>query len=366
MHFYIETKSLNAGLATVNKALSAHPVMNILEGIYLQCTDNTILLRCSDLSLQIECMLHASVEEPGEIVLPGRLFSEMMRKMPEDTMEFRLEDNTAHLKCGRARFSMQCMNPDEYPLMSFQGPHLSIQVSQCALKNMIRKTVFATAQDESKPILTGVLLQTDETGLTLVALDGYRLARTKAPLSRAYEMNEAVVPAKSINEIARTLTDSDESIDLIFTNTHVMLDMKHTKITARLLDGEFVRYNQMLPKEHMTRVRINRAALFESIERAMLMAREGNNNLVRFRIDQETLVINSNSAIGKIDEEIPIHCDGGDMEIAFNAKYFSDVLKVLEEEELFLDFKNNISPCVVHPIQGEAYYYLILPVRILS
>lgn len=366
MHFYMETKTLHAGLAAVNKALSAHPAMPILEGIYLEATDRGVLLRCSDLSLQIECLLPATVEEYGDTVVPGRLFSEMVRKMSEDTIDFVLSEQTAQLKCGRVKTVMQCMDPDEYPQMAVMGQQVCFRVEQNILRDMIKRTVFSTAQDESKPILTGVLMQTLEQELTMVALDGYRLALCKAELKDTCEKNSAVVPARSLQEIARALQDSDEPVEIHMTQTHILVDLQHTKITVRLLDGDFIRYEQMLPKEHATRVRINRSALYESIDRAMLMAREGNNNLVRFQFEQENMKINSNSSVGQIDEELSVDLMGEPIKIAFNARYFSDVLKVLDDEELYLDMKNNISPCVVRPIQGSAFYYLILPVRILN
>ncbi len=367
MKFTLDTKTLNAGLAAVVKALSSRPALPILEGVYVEATQEGVLLKCSDLALQIECLLPATVEQEGKTVAPGRLFSEMARKLPEETVELELNGKALQLVCGRAKTSMQCMEPEDFPDMPFVGEQYSISLPQNKLKDMIRQTVFSTAQEESKPILTGVLMELNEDALTLVALDGFRLALRRAALAQdTGKQKEAVVPAKSLNEIARTLQDTEDPVQLVFTNTHVLLDLGHTRVTARLLDGDFIRYKQILPADHVTRVRVNRQELLESIDRAMLLAREGNNNLVRFSISIDRLKLFANSAIGSIDENIAIELNGDDIEIAFNARYFSDVLKVLDDEYVYLDMNNNVSPCVVRPIQGDAFYYLILPVRIFT
>ncbi len=368
MKFTLDSKTMNAGISTVIKALSSRPSLPILEGVYIETVEQGVLLKCSDLTLQIECILPANVEEEGSTVAPGRLFCEMARKLPDQDVEFELVGaKTLNMVCGRAKTSMQCANPAEFPDMTFTGDQYAISLPQKELRDMIRQTVFSTAQEDSKPILTGVLIELNEDTLSLVALDGFRLALRRTVLKMSGEgEKEAVVPAKSINEIARILTDSDETVQLSFTKTHVQMDLGHTRVMARLLDGNFIRYRQILPTTQNTRVRVSRVELLESIERAMLLAREGNNNLVRFSIALGHLQLTANSSIGSIDENISVEINGNDIEIAFNARYFSDVLKVLEDEYIYLDMNNNVSPCVVRSIQGDGFYYLILPVRIFS
>lgn len=366
MRLVLDVKTLNAGIATVIKSLSSRPAIAVLEGIYLSATQEGLLLRCSDLSLQIECLIPANVEEEGQTVLPGRLFSEMARKLSGDTVDMKLDGRTMQLKAGRARTTLQCMDPKDFPDMAMTGKTCTMRMPQNVFKDMIRQTVFATAQEESKPILTGVLCELHENSFTMVALDGFRLALRRYLMDKSFEHREAVVPAKSFVEISRTLLDTDEAVEVFFSPTHLLIDMGHTRIISRLLDGDFIRYKSILPSEHITRVRVNREELLDSIDRAILLAREGNNNLVRFSVAEDTLKLFANSALGRIDEEVAIHLNGEPIEIAFNARYFCDVLKTLSDEEVFLDMNNNVSPCVVRPVQGEAYYYLILPVRIFA
>lgn len=366
MHLKVDIKTLQAGIATVIKSLSSRPLLPILEGIYLSASNENLLLRCSDLTLQIESVLPAEIEEEGEIVLPGRLFSEMTRRLNSDTVDIRLEGKTILLRAGRSNMSLQCMEAKEFPDMTSGKDSIEINFPQYVFKDMIKQSTFATAQDDSKPILTGVLCEIDGIHFNMVALDGFRLALRRTSLKESYEKMEAVVPAKSLNEIGRTLQDTEDNIKISFSKTHISLDMGYTKIVSRLLDGDYIKYQNILPNEHNTRIRVKREDLLESIERAILLARESNNNLVRFTIENDKMNIFANSAMGRMEEEVDVSLHGEPVQIAFNARYFSDAIKTLNDEDIYLDMNNNVSPCVMKPIQGDSFYYLILPVRIFN
>ncbi|MEA5059510.1 MAG: DNA polymerase III subunit beta [Clostridia bacterium] len=366
MKFTIQTQELNAGISTVVKAMGTRTTISILEGIYIEASGDAVLLRCTDLSLQIETIVPANIEEEGACVMPGRLFSELVRRLPAEETQIYNEKETIYINSGRARTYVQSESASDFHSMPPVREEYSVTLAQGTLKSMIRQCIFASAQDESKPILTGVLLEMRPEELCMVALDGYRLAlRRETLLSGAAEKN-AVIPARSLLEISRMLEDRDDTVKVIFSGTHVMMDMGHTKVTTRLLDGEFIRYKQILPDSHTTRVQVNRQELLDSIDRVSLMAREGKKNHIKFSFSTDTLSLSANSEIGSSQEEINVNIVGSDLDIAFNAKYFSDVLKVLEDDELYLDMNNNISPCVVRPIQGERFYYLVLPVRLFT
>ena len=367
MRIHINTQELNAGISTVIKALSTRTTVSILEGIYLEAANGWLLLRCTDLSLQIEPNVAATVQEEGAIVLPGRLFSEMVRRLPGETTFIDVKKGTATIESGSFKTTLQGEDADGFHTMSTVTREHIIKMKCDALKNMIRQCIFAAAQDDTKPILAGALLEQQEGDLSLVALDGYRLAmrRERVPGGMLADRS-AVIPARSLLEISKILPDTDETFDMIFSKTHVMIDLSHTNITARLMDGEFIKYKQILPDGHKTRVRVNRHELMGGIDRVALMAREGKSNLIKFTFTADKLTIAANSELGRSHEEIPVDVMGEDIEIAFNAKYFTDVLRVLDDDEIYLDMNNNISPCVVRPIQGNAYYYLILPVRLFS
>lgn len=366
MRFTVDTAELNAAVATVSKALGVRSSVGILEGIYAEAIGDTLLLRCTDLSLQIEATLNVDIQKQGACVLPGRLFSELVRRLPAEETLLSADKNTLLIESGRATTTMQVENAKDYISMPDVNREFSIAISKAALKNMIRQCIFATAQDDSKPILRGVLIELADGKMSMVALDGYRLAMRTEAVKVSGAAKNAVIPARGLLEISRILDDSDEMINMVFSATHVMIDMGHTRIITRLMDGEFIRYRQILPDNYTTHVRVNRTELLDSIERVSLMARESKKNHVKFSFEDGQVTITANSEIGASKEIVNIDRMGSDIDIAFNAKYFSDVLKVLDDEYVCLDMNTNISPCVVKPETGDEYYYLILPVRLFS
>ena len=216
--------------------------------------------------------------------------------------------------------------------MSSVSRDLTVTVKPDALKRMVRGCIFAAAQDDSKPILTGALMEVDGNGVTLVALDGYRLAlRRESAIEAKGEASNMIIPARSLLEIARVLPDEGGDVSIVFSRTHIMTDVGDTNITARLMEGEFIKYKQILPDSHATRVRVNRKDLLEGIDRVALMARASKSNLIKLTIADSLVNITANSEIGRSVEDVEASIMGSDIEIAFNARYFTDVLRVLDE-----------------------------------
>jgi len=214
--------------------------------------------------------------------------------------------------------------------------------------------------------LMGCLLEAKGDTLSIVALDGFRLALRKARFSSDLPEMSVVVPGKALNEIARILDDSDELVALEYGKTHLSANMGSARIVARLLEGEFIRYQQILPTEWQTRIVAQKETLDASIDLASLMAREGKNNLVKLHIEEGTLLITSNADLGDVREEIPIDFEGRELDIAFNVRYISDTLRAVEDEDIELRFNSNVSPCVICPTSGDHFLYLALPVRVFS
>ena len=229
---------------------------------------------------------------------------------------------------------------------------------------MIKGTSFAIAQDETRPILQGILFEVKNKNLNLVALDGYRLAIRNEFLDTDIEM-EVVIPGKTLNEVSKILEDVDDIVDITFTNNHILFNLEKTKIISRLLEGKFINYNSLLPQEHKLLVNINRQELQNAIERASLMAKDGNTNLIKLDLQQDNLIITSNSQLGKVREEISIKLQGEGIQIAFNSKYLLDVLKNVEDDEVVMKMTSGISPCVIEEKNNENAKYLVLPVRLM-
>lgn len=365
MHFFIDSKELTEGVLSVIKALPARTTMPILEGIHMEATQQGVKLKCSDLMLQKECILPATVEEEGVAVIPGKLFSEIVRKLPDSIAEITLTGKSLDVNCGRAKSSLQCVETtEEFPEMRFSGETFAVRMDHEDCRNMIVQTVFATAQDDSKPILTGVLLELGEE-IIIVATDAYQFAMRSMPLKNPVPTRNVVIPGKSMVEISRMMDETEEDVELTFTKTHVCVNIRHSKLIARLLDGDYIKYKQILPKEHTTRVMIDKNELMESIDRAQLMAREGNNNIV-MKFHGGKLIISANSFAGRINEEMDVQINGEDIDIAFNPRFCMNILKCIPDDHVYMDFTTSISPCVIRPAKSEGFYYLIVPVRIYT
>ncbi|ABR46245.1 DNA polymerase III, beta subunit [Alkaliphilus metalliredigens QYMF] len=367
MHFSCSQKALMHSISIVQKGVSAKTTLPILKGIYIETNNEGLRLVGTDLEIGIEHVMEADVLQEGIVVVDARLFSEIIRKLPDAEVDITLkENNQLEIKCASTEFNILVYSPDEFPELPIVEEDQVYEIAQELFKGMIRQTVFATSQDESRPILTGVLMEIEENTLNMVALDGYRLALRKGKIS-GNSNHKVVVPAKTLNEVNRILNpDEEEPLHITLTNNHALFTAGKTKLISRLLEGEFINYKQILPKEHRSKVTIKGKEILNSIERASLLAKEGRNNLVRFVVNDEKMVITSNSELGKVHEEINIVLEGEDIEIAFNSKYFIDALKVIDDEEVCLEFTTNLSPGILKPLANENYTYLVLPVRLAS
>ena len=357
---------LNTALSIVSRALAVRSTKPILEGILFESCDEGLRLTCTDLALGIETLLPATFSEEGRAVLPGKLLCEIIRKLPGGPCDVAIgERMQATIRCASVRTTINGFDPVEYPeLPQVEGE--CFELPQNTLKDMIGRTLFAIAQDESRPILTGCLMEINASEMRVVALDGFRLALRKENVAGPSAPVSAVVGGRVLGDIAKILADTEEPVSLCFTKSHVRMNIGQTRVVARLLEGEFIRYRQILPEEWQTRVTVERAELGSAIDRASLIAREGKSKLVCFKLDGETLEVSSNSETGDMEEKMQVITEGKDLTIAFNVRYITDVLKALSDDQIVMRFNSNVSPCVVCPVEGDSYLYLVLPVRVFN
>lgn len=366
MRFSCDTSDLNSCLSVVSRALAVRSPKPILEGILFESCEQGLKLTCTDLALGIETIIPATFIEEGRAVLPGKLLCEIVRKLPGGLCDISISERMqATIRCASIRTTITGFDPVEYPELP-QVSGSSFTMPQNTLRDMIGRTLFAIAVDESRPILTGCLMEIGKAEMRVVALDGFRLAMRKENIEGPDADVAAVVGGKVLGDIAKILSDTDEEVTLCFSRSHVQLNIGQTHIVARLLEGEFIRYRQILPQEWQTRVAVRRSDLGSAIDRASLIAREGKSNLVCFKIDGDTLTVTSNSENGDMEEKMDVTTEGKDLTIAFNVRYITDVLKALSDDEVFMRFNSNVSPCVVCPTEGDSYLYLVLPVRVFN
>lgn len=364
MKLNIDQRQLSKAIGIVQKGISSKTTLPILSGILLKAKDNTLTLTGTDLEIGIETALDCSVEKEGNIVMTSRIFGDIIKKLPDLPVEIEVDEKqNIHIKCGMSKFNIQGQTSEEYPRLSDIDNKKYFKIPKDLFKNMIRQTIFATAQDETRPILTGALLEISDGKISLVALDGYRLALKSAPVDYSEDV-KVVVPSKTLNELNKILEDDDSDVKVSCTDSHIIFMLNKTIITSRLLEGQFLNYNDIIRNDYKSRVRVKTQDVKDSIERASLLAREGKNNLVKLEISDYKLVITSNSEIGDVYEEIPIDLEGEDIEIAFNSKYILDGIRVIDSEEITMDFVSSVNPCIIKPLDDENYTYLILPVRL--
>lgn len=371
MQFTVNVQDLLDGLNTVTRALSARPAKPILEGVLIEANENVITLTCSDGSLAIESMITAQVQETGRAVLPGRLFTELARKLPGGDVTIKVSDNyKATIQCMSSRSNLAGMNPVEYPEMPEVNEGTAINIQQNRLRDMISRVVFAIAVDETRQILTGCLLEVTSDEARIVALDGYRLAMQKIfhpfQLPADKPCLRAVIPGRVLNELSKILPEEDTFCNLLFDKARMQATFGNTRLSTVLLAGEYIDYKKILPASFKTTARANRSDVQNAIDRASLMAREGKNNLIRMSFRDDQLAITSNAELGDVREEMAINLQGDPIEIAFNAKYITDVIRNVTDNELCMKFNTNVSPCVFTPVEGDGFLYLILPVRVFQ
>jgi len=339
----------------------------MLEGMLIEADDEGVKLTCSDLSISIETIIGATVPADGSVVLSGRLFADIVRKLPPTGVVDILVNSEMKttIRCVGSRTVMTGMFSREYPELPKIDIASGVTVDQKKLRGMIQKTLFSVATDESRPILKGELMEISPDRLTLAALDGFRLAVSQETIS-AERSERVVIPSKAMGELLHILSDDGE-VTIAMSDMYACFIVGGTRIVTRLLEGEFMRFRTILPSEWTTRAVVPTKAMADALARASLIANEGKNNMVKIIIGESELTLTSNSDNSQIHEVVDgVETEGKPLEIAFNAKYLTDMLRVIEDDVFQMKFLTAISPCVSTPVDGESYIYLLLPIRIFT
>lgn len=369
MKFVCEKDKILKALNSVIKAVASKTTMPILEGILIQTNDNEIKFTTYDLEIGIEYIMEAEVKEQGNTVVNAIMFSEIMRKLPDAEINITLnESNLLVIECEGSLYKLATMNPTEFPELPQITVENSITIEQNTLKNMIRKTIFAVSIEENRPIFTGCLFQTIDNKLNVVAVDGFRLAWNSTTLNNKTTDFSAVIPGKTLNEVNKIILDSFELVKIGVSKNQALFEMDNCKIVTRLLDGEFLNYKNVIPENWETRIRINKNNLQDCFERISLISASSTEKEkkypVKVVVDIGKITISCTNQTGDAKEEIYVSTEGKNLEAGFNPKYFLDALKVIDDEEVFVDFGSSISPCVIRPVDEGDYTYMILPIRL--
>lgn len=356
---------LSDAVGKVFKAVSTRTTNPILEGIKLKAENGTLRLTATDLELAIEKIIVADVKIEGETVVPGRFFAEFVKKLTQEQIELTLgETGRLKIKYTDSEGELQCLPADDYPEIKELADAQKFVIVKNEFRDLVNKVAFSVATDDARPMLKGVLLEIDEVTLTGVALDGYRLAKCVKPIEKTTAMMHALVPARCLTEISRLVEDSSDPVEICIQKNYMSVDLGHTKVTTRLLDIDFINYKQIIPAYFETMATLPKEQFEAALERAILLSRSDKSNLVRFDLKENVMQLSSNSDIGNITEKIFIKLDGKDLSIAFNARYFTEILRYIDSDSIMIKFTDAVSPCIIVPTGAlEDFMYLILPVR---
>lgn len=365
MRFNCPATDLIGALQVAVKALPARTTNPILEGVLIDASDGEITLTCSDERITIVTRFPAEIEVPGRGVVPGKLFNEVVRRLSEGDVTIAMNDHFMFTVRGSgSRTNIAGQDPDLYPKLPRLDDVREVSLPQDMLKDMIQKTEFAIAVDDMREVLNGCLLEIENGNINMVALDGFRLAIRKEKCSELGEPIAAIIPGRAVGDIGKLLSDDPEAFaNLSFGGNKLHIRLEQTDIYVILVEGSFVKYRQIIPKDFATTVVVDLEPLRKGIDRAALIAREGNNNLLILKIADGEMAIESHSQIGDVFEKLDVQQEGGNVNIAFNVKYLTDVVRYVDAEQVRLHLNSPIHPCIITPEGDDNYLHLVLPVR---
>ena len=368
MKFNCEKALVQGAISLASRAVAPKSSIPAMEGLLLEAQANgTVFVTGYDQETAIRSSFQADVTEEGSLVLPARLLGEIVRKMPDDTLLFREEKRKVHLSCGMSEYDLMGIDPEDFPELPYVEYQNSISLPQDALRSMIGQTLFAVSQDESRPIHTGALFVAGEDGLTMVAVDGFRLALRREPLTSRNGDFEFVVPGASLAEVEKICRDSGDPVNVHQGSRHVLFKIDDTILIARRLQGDFLAWRQAIPRNNPVRITADRRQLLSCIERVSLIVSEMLKSPLRCVLGEDEIDITTRTALGNAHDCCPAEGSGNGMEIGFNNRYMLDALRAAPDDRVILEFSSPITPCVIVPEEGEErFLFMVLPVRLRS
>jgi len=369
MHISCERNTLGAALGLVQRAIATKSPLPTLKGVLLETGENGLILSATDLEFGIKCYIENRIIEHGSIVLPAKLLTEFVRKLPDGLVEIKTDTSNplkVKISCDNIIFELAGFSAEEFPHLPGVKEDVSkMTVSEGLLKEMFSQTEIAVARDETRPILTGLLLETDSGKMKLVATDGHRLAFRQAPTDEN-NIFKAVIPGKAVAEMIKILTDDmEKSVSIFIDKSDIVFDMDGIVLSSRLVEGKYPPYQQIIPSDFKTSLIFETRKLHAALERAEIIAREGGNNLVKLEItDKGIKILVVNQDIGSFEDYVDASVEGESLEIRFNVRLLLDCLRNIKDQQVNMDLTGPFSPCLIRPIQDHNYLHLVLPVRI--
>ncbi len=367
MHLICPKEALLSNLNIVSKAVSSKSTLSILECILLIADEKGFRMIANDLAIGIETspIRTCIIEEFGSIALEARTFYEIVRKLPGDQVSIQTDKkNITKIKSDKSEFKILGQNGEEFPFLPMVEKNNEYKIKSSVFKNMIRQTIFSVSLEDTKPALTGELIEIRNDTFNIVAIDGFRISFRKTRVEEVLAPSSVIVPAKALNEVSKILQDGDDAIEIYFTDKHILFNLRECIVVSRILEGEYIKYSQIFTDDFNTLIRVDRQGLLMGIERSTLVSKESKKSPVVLNITENTMTITSSGDLGTSYDEIKVEGEGENIEISFNPKYLIDALKAIDDDVICIQFTNALSPCILRGIQSDDYKYLVLPLRL--
>ena len=365
MKIICNSAELSKAAANVQRTVSGKSTIPALEGILIEAEDGKVKLTGYDLEVGSVIVIDAEVEEGGKVILAAKNFCDILRMLPDETVLLQCDErNICKIKSGETDYSLIGTSASEYPELPSLTKFSPVKMNLSLLKDMIKRTVFSVSTGERNPVHSGVKFEIEEGKIILVAVDGARLAIRREVIERQEdEALSFVVPAKTLNEILKLNADEEAEIEILVGDRHLIFKMENYEIVSRLLEGNFINYKSAIPMTFSTRVVADTRRLIECIERTSLIITD-RSSPVRLVVDEGLMKFSSVTAIGTATDKMIADIEGNKIEVGFNNRFLIDALKATEQEEISIEFGSSNQPIIVKPLEGEAFFYLVLPVRI--
>lgn len=365
MRFSINKMELQNALGIVMKGVSSRSTLPILSGVFIEAANDVITLQSTDLELSVQVSAPALVEEPGKIVVPGKLFSDIVRSLPDAAVNIQAEESDLKLTCDTSTFSVRTLNADDFPGFPKVETGQNISIPLKTFSNMVKRVSRVVSKDESRAILTGVLVELEDAELKMVATDSYRLALAKTQIqSTETEDFSAVIAGTFLNDVCSVLS-TEADVTLALAENQIVITCEDTIFINRRIEGNYPNYRQLLPEDYNTRATIELGMLSSSVKRAAILS--SSSAPMRFDLNNATQTIQifvNSSEVGSVQETIACELVGDDVEIAFNSAYVSDGLSAMRGDKVYFDVQSGMKPGIFRTTEGDEYLYLIMPVRI--
>ena len=365
MNVICARKDLYEGVQIASRAVSARTSLPILGHLLITAEEDKLRITATDLEIGLGCVVEAKVIEPGLMTVPAKIMAELLGSLPEEDVSIAVDsDCNVSIKCAASDFSLKGLPPEEFPMLPEVVEETSFIIDRDLLLSGIKKTAFAVGADESRAILTGILMQVSESGSKLVSTDTHRLCVLDLELVECRGGANAIVPGRALNELARVLPEELATVSIGISNNQIKFTAGDTVLVSRLIDGQFPKFEKVIPAEHTKTLVIPTQQFEQSLRRASIIARDNTNRIIIQTQDGNLIITAESGSVGSAHEEIGIVQEGEDTKMAFSARYLLDVLNVIETEAIEMELSGEVNQALIRPQGQYDYLYVVMPMQV--